>query len=162
MESCIVMILLCLILFGIIQVSIVTAAHDVLLYAATSGARCATVGYDDDMVYKTVRMAALPTLGGKQISLNEEYHLVRNYIQYDTGKLSHISDEYWYSVEEPKVDPNGDILKILVKQNYPVVFPFAKAIYNVDYTEFSTEKPDEEQPFDLVWENHANLYLGGN
>ena len=58
-ESCIVIILLCLILFGMLQLSIVTAAHDVNIYAASCGVRCAAVGYDNDMVEKSIRVAAL-------------------------------------------------------------------------------------------------------
>ncbi len=63
LESCIVMILLCLILFSILQVSILTAANEVLVYSASAAMRCATVGYDEAMVQKTARIAlqsALP------------------------------------------------------------------------------------------------------
>ena len=66
-ESSLVMVLLCLILFSILQVSVLTAANEVLIYSASSAARCATVGYDRTMVIKTSRIAALPSMGPKQL-----------------------------------------------------------------------------------------------
>jgi len=161
-ESCIVMILLCLVLFGILQVSILTAAHDVLLYAASSGARCATIGYNDEMVKKTIRVAALPSMGPKKVSVQEEISRIRDYITYaptadDKSMLSHVPDEYWNSIQDPEVERNGDVLTVNVTQNYPMTFPFAGAFYNADFTALSTENMDDD--LQLQFENHANLYL---
>ncbi|WP_372806215.1 TadE/TadG family type IV pilus assembly protein [Pontiella sp.] len=159
-ESCIVMILLCLILFGILQVSILTAAHDVLLYAASAGARCATIGYNDTMVEKTIRVAALPSMGPKKIGLGEEISRIRDYIAYaesadDNSLLSHIDDEYWDSIQNPSVSL-GEQVTISASQLYPMTFPFAGAFYNTDYTELSTDGLDDVE---VKMENHAYLYL---
>lgn len=159
------MVLLCLILFGILQVSIVTAAHDVFLYAASAGARCATVGYDEEMVRKTIRIAALPTMGGSHLGLSEERVRVRDYLIYanqasDREMLSHISDDYWDSMGEPDVTTPGDLVQVNVVQQYPMTFPFVRAIYNEGYTEFSSERSDGRGVLKVALENHADLYLG--
>lgn len=161
-ESCIVMILLCLILFGILQVSMVTAAHDVFLYSASAGARCATVGYNDGMIEKTVRIAALPTLGPRKISTGEELMRVRNYMSYEQQPdskvlLSHITDTYWNSFDGAKASKSSGLVTMSVMQRYPMTFPFVRHFYNRNYTEFSTDSMDDDM--DVVLEDHAALYL---
>ena len=63
MESCLVIIMLCLILFGLLQVSYLIGARDILAYASVGVARSAAVGFDDFMLYKTARMLTIPTAG---------------------------------------------------------------------------------------------------
>jgi Flp pilus assembly protein TadG len=164
-ESCLVMVLLCMMLFGILQVSIVTAAHDVLVYAASAGARCATVGYDEATVEKTIRIAALPSMGANKLGLSKELVRVKSYLRYarqasDRGMLGHISDEYWNSLGEPVVTTPGYLVQVNVVQEYPMTFPFVHALYKEDYTaldsEYSTEDGDELK---VALENHADLYL---
>ena len=62
-ESCLVMALLCLILFGILQVVQVVAARNVINYSAVATARAATVGLNDFMLFKVSRYATIPTAG---------------------------------------------------------------------------------------------------
>jgi len=62
-ESCIVMVLLCLILFGILQVSYVVAARNVVSYTAIATARAASVGLNDFMLHKVSHYASIPTAG---------------------------------------------------------------------------------------------------
>lgn len=62
-ESCIVLALLCLILFGILQVSYLIGSKDVLSYAAMASARSAQVGYNDFMLEKTARVISIPSAG---------------------------------------------------------------------------------------------------
>ena len=153
------MILLCMILFGILQVSIVTAAHDVFIYASSAGARCATIGYNDHMVEKVVRTAMLPSMGAKRISLAEEMDRLKDYLMYENNAddnvlLNHISNEYWESIENPQVSTPGNFVKINLLQEFPMTMPFLGAFYNANYTEFNTEDMD-----DLFLEHHADLYL---
>jgi hypothetical protein len=156
-ESCIVMVLLCLILYGILQVSLVTAASDVLVYAASAGARCATIGYDETMVGKTVRIAAMANMGPKRIGLAEERYWIKEYLSKassasERSLLPHIDDEYWNSLGEPEYSLD-DYVKMGLSQRYPLAFPLVGAIYNRNYTDLSTDD------LDLRMENHADLYL---
>ena len=63
LETCIVMMLLCLIFFGLIQLSQLSASKEILDYAASCGARARSVGFNDFMVGKVVRVAAIPNAG---------------------------------------------------------------------------------------------------
>lgn len=62
-ETCLVMIVVCLILFGLFQLSQLAASREVLDYAAVAGARARAVGFNDFMVHKVVRAAAIPNAG---------------------------------------------------------------------------------------------------
>ena len=62
-ESCLVIIMLCLILFGLLQVSYLLGARDIIAYASVGVARSASVGSDDFMLLKTTRMLTIPTGG---------------------------------------------------------------------------------------------------
>jgi len=62
-ESCIVIVVGCLLCFGVFQVSQLYAARSVLSYTAAAAARARTVGFNDFMVYKVTRTAAIPNAG---------------------------------------------------------------------------------------------------
>lgn len=62
-ESSVVMVLLCLVLFGILQVSYVVAARNVVNYTAIATARAASVGLNDFMLYKVSHYASIPAAG---------------------------------------------------------------------------------------------------
>ncbi len=62
-EACLAMALICLIFLGLFQVSRVVAARDILNHAAARAARARTVGFDDWMVEKVVRVATIPNAG---------------------------------------------------------------------------------------------------
>jgi len=62
-ESCLVMAMLCLILFGILQVSYLVAARDVISYTAVAASRSASVGFNDFMIFKATRVISIPTAG---------------------------------------------------------------------------------------------------
>jgi hypothetical protein len=63
LETCLAMLLICLIFAGLMQVSQLFAAREVLQRAATSGARAKTVGFNQWMVEKVVKVAAIPNSG---------------------------------------------------------------------------------------------------
>jgi hypothetical protein len=62
-ESCLIVCLTCLILFAVFQLSQLYAAKEILDHAATAGERARTVGFNDFMVYKVTRVAAIPNAG---------------------------------------------------------------------------------------------------
>ncbi len=62
-EACIVIAVACLIFFGLVQVSHLHMVKTSLTYAASAGARARAVGFNDFMVWKVVRAAAIPSAG---------------------------------------------------------------------------------------------------
>ncbi len=62
-ESCVVIIILCLLLMGFFQLSRFFMAQEILQYAAGRGARAKTVGFNDFMVYKVVRVGTIANAG---------------------------------------------------------------------------------------------------
>lgn len=63
LESCIVVALMSLLLFGLMEVARLFMGREVLHYAASVGARAHAVGFNDFMIFKTVRVAAIPVAG---------------------------------------------------------------------------------------------------
>lgn len=152
-ESCIVIILLCLILFGMLQVSLVTAAHDINVYAASCGTRCAAVGYtytgEDSMVYKAIRVAALPNLGprpGTDFSI--ERLEVENYLLTEDSPA--LDYENWDTLEH-SLNMGGDKVRVNLVQDYPLSIPFVRAIYPGYEVVLDSD--------DVEMMNHAALYL---
>ena len=62
-EACLVIAIASLVFFGLVQVSQLHMAKTTLSYAAAAGARARTVGFNDFMVWKVVRTAAIPAAG---------------------------------------------------------------------------------------------------
>lgn len=62
-ESCIVMVLLCLVLFGLLNVSYVVSSRNVLDYASIATARAASVGLNGFMLKKISHFDTIPTAG---------------------------------------------------------------------------------------------------
>lgn len=63
LEAALVIVIACLLAFGMLQVAQLMIAKSVMTYAAAAGARARTVGFNDFMTYKVVRVAAIPTAG---------------------------------------------------------------------------------------------------
>lgn len=62
-ESCIVILFLCLLFLGLFQLAHAHVSREVLNYAAARAARAKTVGFNQWMVKKTMRVAAIPNAG---------------------------------------------------------------------------------------------------
>ena len=62
-ETCLAVFLISLIFCGVVQISQIFAAREVLQYAAARGARAKTVGFNKWMVYKSINVAAIPNSG---------------------------------------------------------------------------------------------------
>lgn len=62
-ESCLALLLLCLLFSGLFQLSRLLAAREILGHAAARAARARTVGFNEWMVTKSVRVAAIPNAG---------------------------------------------------------------------------------------------------
>ncbi len=62
-ESCLAVVLLCLILMGVLQLVRAFAAAEILDHAAAAAARAHAVGFNPFMVFKTARAASIPAAG---------------------------------------------------------------------------------------------------
>lgn len=63
LESCLVIAVMALVLFGLLDISRQFMAREVLHYSASAGARAHAVGFNDFMIYKVMRTAAIPVAG---------------------------------------------------------------------------------------------------
>jgi len=62
-ETCLVIMLVGLIFAGILQVSRISAAHEILQYAASCGARAQAVGFNQWMVAKCIKAGSIANAG---------------------------------------------------------------------------------------------------
>jgi hypothetical protein len=62
-ESFAVIVLLCLILFGIVQYVLMLTATEIVQYSADASVRARAVGFNRFMVYKVSRVASIPNAG---------------------------------------------------------------------------------------------------
>ncbi len=62
-ESCLVIVLLCLVLFGLLQASYVVSSRNVINYSSIAATRAAAVGFDKEMVKTVIHYATIPTAG---------------------------------------------------------------------------------------------------
>jgi len=88
-ESCFVIIFLCLLFVGLFQWIHASVAREVLYRAAACAARAKTVGFNQNMVNKTMLAAAIPnagTLTQPAISSSDSF-LVNALATYPIGKL---------------------------------------------------------------------------
>ena len=62
-ETCLAVGIISLLFFGLLQISQIFAAREVLYHAAARGARARTVGFNHWMVTKVIRVASIPNAG---------------------------------------------------------------------------------------------------
>ena len=171
-ESIIAIGLILLIFIGIFELARLFAAEEILNYAAGRGARAATVGFNDFMIEKTVRVATIPNAGAMTVPADNiglpgywaveqeripaylgsrtwaEADDILNYERWPVsgysldGGLDRIRVENWNRDSSP--------LSVRVSQNIPV----DSLLFNAFY-------PDDSVPLggECRIENHCTLYL---
>ena len=168
-ESCIVVAVFCLVFFGVFQVSELMASKEVLHYAAGRGARAKTVGFNQFMVFKTVRVGAIPTAGrllnpgyaggpaGEYAAESPRIPLYMGGENY--ARLPAILDyDGWHANAvqylPPSTLPDGT-LHMEVRQDVSLRYPFHRAFYAADSVELTGESyVDDHYPLyidDLGW-----------
>ncbi len=164
-ESVLVIALICLIFFGLFEVSQLFAHKEVLDYAAGRGARAKTVGFNQFMVYKTVRVGAIPNAGrlispgyngGPASEYTVETPLIPLYLgSRNAGELPSIMNyEEWDGANDvtyaPPVSPGDGTLRMEVQQQVPLRYPFHRAFYAADSVHMTGAS---------IIENHFQLYI---
>lgn len=98
-ESCLVIIMLCLILFGMLQVSYLIMARDVISFSAFASARALTVGMNEEFVERVARVTTIPS-GGPPFRSGPQHtplpqdtpgRMWDNAVETSPG-----SDQFWY------------------------------------------------------------------
>ncbi len=161
-ESCLVLAVVCLVLFGLFQISQLLAAKEVLLYSAGKAARAKTVGFNRFMVEKTVKVGTIPNAGrmtnpdpggGPALKHAMESARIPLYLAAENaGRLRAIL-EYadWDSIGNPRITSMGNgTLRVQLSQDYPMRFPFYRLFYAADRVPLEA---------DLSLDEHYPLYL---
>lgn len=161
-ESCLVIALICLILAGFFQLAQIYSAKEIISYACARGARAKTVGFNDFMVKKTVRVATIPNAGkmtfpeaqgGPLGQMAIEHGRIPLYLSAEWYMLDGILQyEDWETINCNYTDDNSLLFQFFVSQDLPLrYFPaFFRAFYRADSIPIGTE---------LRLDNHALLYL---
>lgn len=166
-ESCLVLAVVCLIFFGVFQISQLFAAQEILHYAAGRGARAKVVGFNQFMVFKTIRVGAIPNAGrlvnpAHSAGPASQYALERGRIPLylgaeDWGRLDPILDyEAWEAGASNTLDVVESLaladgtFHMVVEQSTPFRFPFHRAFYRNDTVKLRGES---------YLDNHYPLYL---
>ena len=161
-ESCLVVTLVCLVFFGIFQISQLYAAQEVLDYASGRGARARTVGLNRFMVLKTIRVGAIPN-AGRMVNPDYQGGLAAGHAleaariplylgAENAGQLTPTLDyDAWNTVQAGSASSSGDgTLVQEVKQEVPLTYPFHRAFYAADSVELKGETHLDE---------HYTLYM---
>lgn len=164
-ESCLIVALVCLVFFGVFQVSQLFASQEVLDYAAGRGARAKTVGFNHFMVLKTIRVGAIPNVGRLTNPAytggpSQEYALEAARIPLylggeNEGRLRAILDYTdWDTANNVHVGVSSSLgdgtLRQGVDQNVPLRLPFHHPFYDADSVGLSGE---------CILDEHYTLYL---
>jgi hypothetical protein len=159
------MVIICLAFFGVFQISQLFAAQEVLHYAAGRGARAKAVGFNRFMVFKTIRVGAIPNAGqllnpahsgGPAMQYAVEAPRIPLYMGAENeGELDPILNyENWNSGldvrQESAADMGDGTLRMEVGQQMPLRYPFHRAFYAADSVKMSGES---------YLDNHYTLYL---
>ncbi|MBU4365877.1 MAG: pilus assembly protein [Verrucomicrobia bacterium] len=163
-ESCIVIGMMCLLLMGLFQLVQLFMAQEILDYAAGRGARAKTVGFNDFMVSKTVRIGAIAnageltfperTGGGPWVQwTRHESPRIPHYLQSESWELDAILNyALWDTIAWSYPASDADILHFEVHQAVPLMF-----FSNVFKAFFSGSAVPMQGVADI--ENHYSLYL---
>lgn len=162
-ESCLVIAFVCLVFFGLFQISRLYAAQEVLDYAAGRGARATTVGFNRFMVEKTVRVGAIPNAGrlinpvcqgGPAVAHALETARIPLYLGAENdGQLRPILDyASWDDIRADLTSARGDgTFRYGVRQRVSLTNnPFAGAFYREGYLDMTGESYLDE---------HYTLYM---
>lgn len=161
-ESCVAIAIICLILMGLLQLSRIFTAQEILDFAAGRAARCRIVGFNEFMVYKTVRVASIANAGRLVYPQVEGGPLAQRAIEraniplymggMNGGQLPFLLDyENWSSVNYSMIEHSDPpMVRMNVRQNYRIFTPVFRAFYSRDTMGMSGSSE---------MENHYPLYL---
>lgn len=171
-ESVFVIMLLCLIFWGLLQAALLYNHERVLQFASFASARSATVGFQQDFYNRSYRVAAIPASGtmlapnqnwtgaNQQLQqLGTETMLIPLYLRRaPTGNLDY---SFWdrYNML-PNILPNVPSANMLEEshvQEHPLEMPMVGAYYNLNRGTNATVQMMSNIRTDMAW--HYTFYL---
>ncbi|MDP6631176.1 MAG: TadE/TadG family type IV pilus assembly protein [Kiritimatiellia bacterium] len=155
-EACLALMIICLIFLGMFQVSRALAARDTLSHSAARVARARTVGFNQWMVRKVSRVAAIPNVGQmlEPLYVNENPALQAAVAEESPGTLWDwvVSGQLWPSFTQAQLE----IARIPL---YLGAANWAQAEFILDYENWdSIEILDDGDPSDTL----LNISVGQN
>ena len=133
-ESCLIMGLVCLLLMGIFQLAQLFVAREIIDFSAGRGARARTVGFNEFMVLKTLRIASIPNAGAMifpgyrsggplEQYIHAEMPRIPHYLQAEARQLGSILDySNWSSIGLRSRFHSDDIIRFEAYQEMPILF----------------------------------------
>ncbi len=164
-ESCLVLIIVCIAFFGVFQISQLFARQEVLHYAAARGARASVVGFNRFMVFKTIRVGSIPNAGRLINPVHEKGPAVQQTLEAariplymgaeDFGDLDPILKyEDWGTPQDVHLLSTAALvdgtLRLKIRQEVPLRYPFHRTFYAADSVDMTGES---------CLDNHYTLYL---
>ena len=126
-ETVIVLFFLCMVFFWVYEYTTILTNHTVLDYAAARAARARTVGFNDFMITKTVRISTMATAGrcltqddeGNALSTGTLVSRMGSYLQAENdAETSGILDfPYWrgHHLGWDCSEPGGDVNELIMR-----------------------------------------------
>jgi len=163
-ESLLAVIVLCIIFCGLFQVSLMFTAREIINHSSACGARAKTVGFNQWMVNKVVKVAAIPNagkmtipdMGGSDFSGEAQLAIEQARIPYflasDTYYQSRniLDYENWDTIIVNSMNADYTMVDSSILQDYPLWVPLHDLFYNDDSIEIIGESSIE---------NHCDLYI---
>jgi hypothetical protein len=149
------MLVICLILFGLLQLFYLSVAQMITDYSAFTSARSAAVGFADYIVSRNARVASIGASGrlitgdsgytsNPLSQFQAEYIRIQEYL----SGLRYIEYEYWFSYNNStntslglSVNPDSGGLASSTTQfnNYPINFPMKGAFTSAESTDIKAD-----------------------
>ena len=131
-EACLAMGVICLVFFGLFQVSQLAAAREVLYHAAARGARAKTVGFNRFMVSKAIHVAAIPNSGRMlEPDFTNEDFMLRDMVA--TMRPGELWDEVLHNTEPSSIQQAIESARI---PEYMGSENWARANFILDYEDW--------------------------
>ena len=165
--------LICLFLFGLLEVSNLYLHHELVHYASSCGARSVTVGLDDLMVRKSMYVALLPISGvsltrnagsdmwdyalanrAESSAAEDELKVIPVYLDSDSGYATGVLNyDEWANLDTAIVaDLASDLVHTKIEKTETLRHAFSRWIFGVTKINFG-----DDSYYQI--ENHAGLYL---
>jgi len=143
-ETSLAMFIICLIFFGLFQISQLAAAREILFHAAARGARAKTVGFNRFMVSKAIRVASIPNAGKLTSPDFENVDLALRHML-ATRRPGELWDEVLQNANPSSLQEDLERARI---PEYMNSANYARANYILDYEDWDT----------ISWNIPHNLY----
>lgn len=174
-ESAIVIIIICLVFFGCLQVATLYNDERVLSYASFMATRSAVVGFQQEVYNRAYEVAAIPASGQllgmrrqtlpfptQKLQWQAERDTIPLYIDpRNLNKRALLNYEYWdpFNMKPTFYNYESGVAYEYHEQAHPLVFPMAGAYYSKDRKSVAGYDYIVDIPVKGETASHYNYYL---